>query len=145
MDPADAIRAAIRETAPAAQKNITLESALEPGLTVLGNEALLTRLFANLISNAYQYGKENGRIRVTLTREDGQAVARVADDGIGVPPQERERIFDRFYRAENARRQGGSGIGLSLVREIAAAHRARVMCLGNEAGGSTFEVRLGTV
>ena len=145
MDPADAIRAAIRETAPAAQKNITLESTLEPGLTVLGNEALLTRLFANLISNAYQYGKENGRIRVTLTREDGQAVARVADDGIGVPPQERERIFDRFYRAENARRQGGSGIGLSLVREIAAAHRARVMCLGNEAGGSTFEVRLGTV
>ena len=146
LDPADAVRAAVRETEPAAQKNIALELHLEPGITVLGNEPLLIRLFANLIANAYKYGRENGHISLTLRREGQKAVVYVADDGVGVPPEDRERIFDRFYRADNAPKQSsGTGIGLAIVREIASVHHASVKCTGNDAGGSTFVVTLDAV
>lgn len=146
LDPADAVRAAVRETEPAAQKNIALELHLEPGITVLGNEPLLIRLFANLIANAYKYGRENGHISLTLRREGQRAVVYVADDGVGVPPEDRERIFDRFYRADNAPKQSsGTGIGLAIVREIASVHHASVKCTGNDAGGSTFVVTLDAV
>lgn len=147
LDPADAIRAAVRQCEPAAQKNIVPELRLESGMTVLGNEPLLTRLFANLISNAYQYGKENGHMELTLRKDGQKAIVCVTDDGIGVPPQDRERIFDRFYRADNATGQSnnGTGIGLAMVREIAAVHHAEVRCIGNDGGGTTFVVSFDTL
>ena len=105
---------------------------------MIGNEPLLIRLFSNLISNAYRYGKENGVIKLKTEKADGKAIVAVTDDGIGVPEEEREKIFDRFYRAGNVGKTGGTGIGLAIVREIAVLHRAEIKCLPAEGGGSSF-------
>lgn len=145
LDPADAVRAAVKETEPNARKNIRLTLRLDPNITVIGNEELLVRMFSNLISNAYKYGKENGHIDVSLTKNGQKAVICVSDDGVGIPPSEREKIFDRFYRAENSGGRSGTGIGLALVREISALHGASVKCSGNNAGGSTFTVTMDAI
>ena len=81
---------------------------------------------------------------VTLNEDGGQAVLRVDDDGRGIPPEDRQRIFERFTRVDEgrARRQGGAGLGLSLVSAIAVAHGGAVTASDAPAGGARLEVRL---
>ena len=108
--------------------------------TVQGDARLLRRLVRNLIENARRYGADQP-VEARLARSNGEAVLEVADRGPGVAPAERERIFEPFYRARGAsEQQGGVGLGLSLVRQIAARHRARVECLERPGGGSVFRV-----
>jgi signal transduction histidine kinase len=105
---------------------------------VRGSERLLRRAARNLLENARRYG--GGDIRVELRRRDGGGVEyRVADRGPGVPEAERERIFEPFYRLPgHAEREGGVGLGLALVRQIAQAHQGRVHCEARPGGGSVF-------
>ena len=97
-------------------------------ITILADRQHLRRLLLILIDNALRYTPRDGTVRLTLTRERGQAVFTVVDSGIGIPEEELSRIFDRFHRAPNARcfHAEGSGLGLSIAQWIAAAHRGTV-------------------
>ena len=103
------------------------------------DEKLLARLVTNLVANAYKYGKEPGNIWVRVYREDGRAVLSVRDDGIGIRPCDLDKIWNRFYRADNARGdETSTGLGLSIVREIARIHQAEVKVISEIGVGSTF-------
>ncbi|MBQ6370027.1 MAG: HAMP domain-containing histidine kinase [Firmicutes bacterium] len=119
---------------------ISLSMRVEEGITVSGNRTLLTRLLQNLISNAYRYGRENGHIIVSLRRRDEHIVLSVKDDGIGIPEEEREKIFDRFYRSDRSRSVQGTGLGLSIVQKIAELHHARVEVDSEVDRGSDFRI-----
>jgi signal transduction histidine kinase len=108
-----------------------------------GDAKLLRRMLRNLLENAKRYG-EGTPIVVTLAKEGGDRIRlRVCDGGPGVPPAERERIFEPFYRLPGAReRDGGVGLGLALVRQIAQRHGGSVQCVAHAAPGSCFEVLL---
>ncbi|MDQ7969364.1 MAG: HAMP domain-containing sensor histidine kinase [Oxalicibacterium faecigallinarum] len=112
-------------------------------LELPGDARLLRRMVRNLLENARRYG--NGTpINVRLTRTAGnKIVLQVCDGGPGVPAGERENIFEPFYRLSGAsEREGGVGLGLSLVRQIARRHGGEVICVGRDEPGSCFEVTL---
>ncbi len=111
-------------------------------LTVSGDRLLLRRLIRNLLENARRYAGD-GPIDVAVTRKADRAVLDVRDHGPGIPEDERERIFEPFYRLVAARESGrGSGLGLALVREIARRHGGEAVCLAADGGGSLFRVEL---
>ena len=126
------------EAEQAAGQNITVETDLEPGVTVQGDETLLMRLLINLTENAIHYGHPGGHVKLTLRRREGEAVGTVEDDGIGIAPEDQEKIWQRFWQADPARSGGGAGLGLSMVRWIAAAHGGRVTVQGEPGKGSVF-------
>jgi signal transduction histidine kinase len=110
-------------------------------LTIAGDERLLRRALRNLLENARRYG--GGAIHVAIERSAGRAVVRVCDRGPGVPEALRERIFEPFYRLPgHAEKEGGVGLGLSLVRQIAERHGGSVRCEAREGGGSCFVLTL---
>ncbi|MBS0222282.1 MAG: HAMP domain-containing histidine kinase [Proteobacteria bacterium] len=111
-------------------------------VTVEGDRLLLRRLVRNLLENARRYAGD-GPIDVTVAPAAGRAVLEVRDHGPGVPPNERERIFEPFYRLAATRESGrGSGLGLALVREIARRHGGEAVCLAADGSGSRFRVDL---
>jgi signal transduction histidine kinase len=111
-------------------------------LTVPGDERLLRRALRNLLENARRYG--GGDIEASVrARDGGGAVVQVCDRGPGVPEAYRQRIFEAFFRLPgHAEREGGVGLGLSLVRQIAERHGGRVRCEAREGGGSCFVLEL---
>ena len=131
-----------RDMSLIADKGIALTCQIEPDIMVEGDRVQLSRMLANLISNAYRYGRENGHIRVTLGQNQGQAVLAVADDGAGIAPEKQERIFDRFFRCAPDRSDGGTGLGLPIARQIARAHGGDLTVQSEVGAGSTFTVRL---
>lgn len=122
-------------------KGIALTWKTEPDLLAFGNRALLARMLTNLISNGYRYGKENGRICVTLSCSDEIAL-KVEDNGIGIPADQQEKIFERFYRGDAARTTEGTGLGLAMVKDIAGYHNGRVEVTSQTGRGSSFTVFL---
>jgi signal transduction histidine kinase len=111
-------------------------------VTVSGDRLLLRRLVRNLLENAKRYAGD-GPIAVTVTEESGRAVLEVSDHGPGVPPTERQRIFEPFYRLAGRGETGrGSGLGLALVLDIARRHGGDAICLAAESGGSRFRIDL---
>ena len=104
-----------------------------------GDRDLLFDAVANLVDNAIKHGREAGRVTVEVTRNDRGAVVSVADDGPGIPEQERQNVFKRFYRLERSRRTPGNGLGLSLVAAVARLHGARIEMLDNKPGLSLTE------
>jgi signal transduction histidine kinase len=113
-------------------------------VTVTGDPRLLRRLVRNLLENAVRHGGKDDIQAGVAPREGAGARLWVADRGPGVPPGERERIFEPFYRSAGAP-VGGAGLGLSLVRQIAERHSGAVVCRGREGGGALFEVTLGRI
>lgn len=114
---------------------------VSPG-RVVGDREQLERLVRNLTENAARHA--SARVRLSLRELDGDVVLGVEDDGGGVDPELRERIFDRFVRLDEARDRdsGGSGLGLAIVREVAEFHGGDVRVLESDLGGSRFEIRL---
>jgi signal transduction histidine kinase len=103
---------------------LTLE-ALQP-VMIEGDPELLTQMVLNLTENALRHTPPGTAVRVTVSRRNGQAQLEVCDNGPGVPDQERERLFDRFYRLERSRSTPGSGLGLALSAAVARLHEAKV-------------------
>lgn len=104
----------------------------------------LRQVLVNLISNAMKYTDRGGRIAVEIGERDGCAIITVADSGIGIPKEDTERVFERFYRTDKsrARKTGGTGIGLSIARAIVQAHGGTISCESEPGKGSRFEVSL---
>jgi len=117
----------------AADKNVDLGLAREAPGVVRGDPATLAVLMSNLIDNALRYTPRGGRVDVAVDRAPEAVVFSVSDTGPGIAPDERERVFDRFYRA-GASSEPGSGLGLSIVKRIADAHHASIE-LGAPAAG----------
>jgi two-component system, OmpR family, phosphate regulon sensor histidine kinase PhoR len=110
---------------------------------VLGDEERLGQIFSNLLDNAIKYTPEHGTITITAGLQDGMVAVAVEDTGIGIPPQDLPRIFERFYRVDKARSRelGGTGLGLAIVKHLVEAHGGTVWA--ESAGkGSRFTVRL---
>lgn len=126
------------EAEQAEARNITVQTELEPGVTVQGDETLLMRLLINLTENAIRYGRPGGQVKLTLRRQDGEVVGTVEDDGIGIAPEDLDKIWQRFWQADPARSGGGAGLGLSMVRWIAGAHGGRVTVQSEPGKGSIF-------
>jgi signal transduction histidine kinase len=127
------------------QKGRTLTGTIPPGpVAVMGSPSFLRRVVTNLIMNAFKYGSEGGRIDLSLAAEDGLAVIRVADDGIGIPPEDLPHIFEFLYRGRQARRNpdGGLGLGLSLVRQIVERHGGTITAESEEGKGTSMIVRI---
>lgn len=122
--------------------NLIFDGSLSSGISVLGDEDRLKRMFNNLISNAIKYSKDGGTITVGCNIEDKKAVVWIKDQGIGIPEKDQSKIFDGFYRSENAKQavEGGTGLGLRYVKQIAQLHGGRVWCESKENEGSTFFV-----
>ncbi len=120
-------------------ESITLNTEIENGITAEADRFLLVRLFINLISNAYQYGKEGGNINVRLFEKDGNIVFSVQDDGIGISEKDIPKIWERFYQADSSRTDNGSmGLGLSMVKWIANCHGGEITVKSELGKGSTF-------
>lgn len=117
---------------------------LSSPINILGDDRLLTRLFYNLIQNAYKYTEPGGKIRISLQAEQETINIQVQDSGIGIPENELPLIFERFYRTDKsrARESGGSGIGLALVKEIVLLHQGKISVASSVGQGTTFKVTL---
>ena len=113
-------------------------------LVVAGDEPRLRQVMANLLRNALVHTPAGSPIEVALREDGGRAVIEVADHGPGIPAAARGRIFERFHRAdpERSRDQGGSGLGLSIVAGVVAAHGGQVEVADTPGGGATFRVEL---
>lgn len=111
---------------------------------VMGDADRLKQLLLNLVTNALKYTPEGGQVTISVTQEGGYAFLRVSDTGIGIPADDLPHIFDRFYRVDKARARklGGAGLGLSIAKWIAEAHRGRIWAESEIGKGSTFTVQL---
>ena len=120
---------------------LTVRSALASGVVVRGVRMQLVRLLGNLLDNAERYA--GGEVEVRVTAQDGRARLTVTDDGPGIPPADRERVFERFTRLDSARSRGtgGTGLGLAIAREIAQAHGGTLR-VEDHPGGARFALSL---
>lgn len=111
---------------------------------LLGNEDELYRLVANLVINAIEYTNPGGTVTLVLKQKNDQALIQVVDTGIGISDPDKKLIFNRFYRVDKARsrRQGGSGLGLSIAQAIAMSHQGHIEVKSQINQGSTFTVYL---
>jgi signal transduction histidine kinase len=117
---------------------IALEvGALEPA-TVYGNPDQIERVLANLLENAFRYTPAGGRVRIDCRRDGGAIVVTVDDSGVGISPENLERIFDRFWRADPVRSPKGSGLGLSIARALARRHGGDITVTSRYGLGSKF-------
>jgi heavy metal sensor kinase len=108
-----------------------------------GDELRLRQMLMNLLENAVRHTPSGGRVRVDLLARNGAAELAVTDGGLGIPEQDRERIFHRFVRLDASRGPGeGAGLGLPIARAIAEAHGGTLILARSDASGSTFRVRL---
>jgi two-component system, OmpR family, sensor histidine kinase SenX3 len=126
-------------------RGIELVVSCDEGLAVLGDDDLLVTALRNLLENAVAYSPEKTRVVVSATRDGADAAQiTVADQGIGIPERDLERIFERFYRVDPARSRatGGTGLGLAIVKHVMAAHGGKVTVWSKEGAGSTFTLRL---
>ena len=101
------------------------------------DKGLITRVFANLLSNALKFTPESGSVRVTITHEDGGLMVAVADSGPGVPLHERERIFEKFAQVEGGERRG-AGLGLTFCKMVIEAHEGTLIVKESDMGGALF-------
>lgn len=124
----------------AEDKGLITEARVTPGLQVLGDRNLIAQVLSNLLDNAIKYCANGDRLTLTLTPEDDRILMRVSDTGPGLPEDLKPEAFDRFTRAERDRSTPGHGLGLALVRAIAARHGAR-LTLPPTDKGLTLEIR----
>jgi signal transduction histidine kinase len=136
---------AIRVRHAALDKNITIE-VHEPDheITLVADELRLSQIFINLLGNAIQYTPENGRIDVTMYEDGDDVVSIVEDTGMGIPTDDLPHVFERLYRTSQARTRtnGGSGLGLSIVKGLVNLHHGHIWAESEEGKGSRFIFRL---
>jgi two-component system sensor histidine kinase SenX3 len=133
-----------RARTAATAKGIAVKVAGRRGLTVYGTESQLITAVANLVENAIAYSGDGTTVQVSRQRIGDQVAIRVTDQGIGIAAADLDRIFERFYRTDQARSRdtGGTGLGLAIVRHIAVNHSGRVEVTSTPGRGSTFTLWL---
>lgn len=144
----EVLTAAVESQAVAAEANqITIVRGGERGAYVRGDVQVLTEAIANLIANAIAYSPAGSQVGVGVKVVDAAVEIAVTDRGIGIPEGEQARVFERFYRADQARsrRTGGTGLGLSIVKHAVQRHGGEVELWSRPGRGSTFTVRLAAV
>jgi signal transduction histidine kinase len=131
----------VAEEAAAQVGGVPVHVHVDRDVTVQGNRIQLIRVFDNLLANARRHAAT--KIEATAERAAGQAVVTVTDDGDGIAPQDRERVFERFVRLDEGRRRepGGSGLGLAISRDIAHAHNGTLL-VEDSPRGARFVLRL---
>jgi two-component system phosphate regulon sensor histidine kinase PhoR len=126
------------------RRRIDVSVSIPDGLDVIADEKALEQVVVNLVDNAIKYGAEGGRIDIVGAFRNGRVRVEVCDDGPGIAPHHRERIFERFYRVEPGRSRavGGTGLGLSIVKHLAEAMHGAVGVESRSPTGSVFWVEL---
>jgi len=146
LDLAELVRLGVEAMRPAAtEAELRLESDCAGPARVLGDADRLEQVLANLLSNAIKFTPRGGRVAVGLRTTSGEAVLTVTDTGPGIPPQERERLFERLFRGEEVKQLqvSGAGLGLAIASSIAEAHEGTIQARTDpEHGGATFELTL---
>jgi signal transduction histidine kinase len=128
------------ETAEA--KGVLLEVRKQGDVVASVDRLRLEQVAANLLDNAIKYTPSGGRVEISVSRDGARAVLRVSDTGIGIPPAELPRIWERLFRGDQSRASRGLGLGLSLVKAIVEAHGGTVSVESTPGHGSTFSVNL---
>jgi len=121
------------------EKELEIFMNLQP-VEIAGDKSLLLNAWENLLSNAVKYNKKYGLIEITCTQYAHAAKVIIRDTGIGMNEEQRKLAFDRFYRADHARKRDGMGLGLSIVREVLAYHEATITVESDLGAGTTFTV-----
>ena len=126
------------------ERGVKLESQVEPGIELRGNEQRLRRLAGTLIDNACKYVDDGGAVNVSLSRAGKQAKLEVRNTGAPISPEDLPHVFDRFYRADKARTggAGGHGLGLAIARAIAEEHGGTLTASSTQAEGTAFTATL---
>ncbi|MPN09935.1 Alkaline phosphatase synthesis sensor protein PhoR [bioreactor metagenome] len=129
----------------AQRRGHVLELALEPGLPdIVADRERILQVMMNVVSNSIKYTPDGGRIRISAGHRGAFAWVEVSDNGIGIPPEDRPRIFERFYRVDKARSResGGTGLGLSIAKEIIERHEGLICIVDREGPGLTLRLEL---
>jgi len=127
--------------ARAEDKSITLNYNIAPSIgTVVGDQFSIEEMVTNLLLNAVKYTPENGTVQISAEGHEDWVFVRITDTGIGIPAEEQGKIFDEFYRADNARKieRDGTGLGLSIVKHIVERHAGEIQVQSEEGSGTTF-------
>ena len=141
LDLSELVRAAVADTVPLAHsRGTTIELFADAPVPLRGDAATLVVLARNLADNAVRYAPRGARVELRVLEDGGAALLRVDDAGPGIPPEERARVFDRFYR-HAAGDEVGTGLGLAIVRSVADRHGATVALGDSPLGGLRVEVR----
>lgn len=123
-------------------KGVTLDSRVDDRVVVSVDRVRLEQVAANLLDNAIKYTPAGGRVDISAGREGSRAVLRLHDTGVGIPPAELPRIWERLFRGDQSRTERGLGLGLSLVKAVVEAHGGTVTVDSTPGQGSTFTVNL---
>ena len=126
---------------PAEQKHVQISVSGEP-CVIRGVRGLIYEIVHNLCDNAVKYNVEEGRVNVSVRNTGDHVVLRVADTGIGIPPEHQSRVFERFYRVDksHSKQSGGTGLGLSIVKHAVQYHNARLNLQSTPGVGTTITV-----
>ena len=146
VDVADVVDGAVGRARQLAElRSIEIETLEMPvGIRVMGDRRQLVSALGNLVENAVKYSEPGSGVQVRVRVEGPLVELMVADQGIGIPAKDHDRIFERFYRVDKARSRdtGGTGLGLAIVRHVATNHRGEVLVSSQEGEGSTFVLRI---
>ena len=121
---------------------IQINASIEENINYNGDEFALTSVIINLIDNSIKYSKDNSSINISLKKENGSIHFSVKDNGVGIPDDEQQNIFNKFYRIgpEEKRRTKGTGLGLYIVKQVLDKHDATICVKDNTPTGSIFEI-----
>lgn len=134
----EAVLPAVERLRPQAERaGLRLECHLAAGM-VWADRERIQQVVTNLVHNAIKFTPPGGQVMVSAVRQGDEAVISVADTGVGISPEDLPRIFERFYKADRARRGGGTGLGLAIAKHIVQGHGGRIWAESREGAGSTF-------
>ncbi|RMG43416.1 MAG: PAS domain-containing protein [Acidobacteria bacterium] len=141
VDVERSVGAALEQVAPARrEKDVEVRLRLPPGLAVRADPKRLEQILVNLLDNAIKFNRPGGRVEIGGRRRPGWVELWVEDTGVGIAPEDRERIFERFFQADSARspERKGTGLGLAIVKHLMERHGGRVECRSTPGRGSRF-------
>jgi signal transduction histidine kinase len=140
---ADEIGAAVAAFAPIAEaRQVQVTSSVDDAIELPLERDAFRQLMLNLLDNALKFGPDGQRVRVAAVENGGTAIITVDDEGAGIRPADRHRVFDPFVRVDAEGARGGSGIGLAVVRDVARRHGGDASVGESPSGGARIEIRL---
>ena len=134
----------VRLTGSAAKRSITLENEINEYESIEAESSSLVQVLINLVDNAIKYTPDGGVVSAQVDRASGYVALRITDNGIGIPPEDLPRVFERFYRVDKARsrQSGGTGLGLAIVKHLCEQMGGSISVKSEVGKGSTFSVLL---